>query len=548
MIRRWMQDTILDKWAYFDYKPSFLSVIPPTEIPSWIAEDDSRRLRAYAMIDAYVRNKSRIWLRAMGGVVAEDEKDRREYGDPELLVETALSSLLGTGWSVTTENAISGQDGAEPPAQAVAQQKWLEQWMKDERVFMKIIESETQSIKFGDSVFVLGWNPKKERVAINVHDPSFYFPEFDARDGGTEEFPKKVAICWEFEEERGERTEVFVRRIEWMLSGFEDDTENSEGETCWYRDGIWALESAVDGFRGSPLELLNEEAGEDGWTDLEIDFIPVVHMPNSISLQEHFGTSILANVFQLLDDIQSTDTDLQAAAATTGSPPIAVGGTMVSGTTYGPGTLISTGDGTAQLLDTSGSLDALLKLKDALLERLAVNSRTPESLLGRVKPNEVPSGIALTLSFTPHSGMIEKMRLVRDYKYQMLFRFAMRLHEANGGKLDFKIGENASMIKFGSYLPSDMQEAMTIVMNLYSAKVISLETAVQILVDRGYPIENWLQEIKRIEMRDLETAQGIATLTGNLELGAARLGIAAKDVVGFEDQEADPAEDGDPTV
>jgi len=253
---------------------------------------------------------------------------------------------------------------------------------------------------------------------------------------------------------------------------------------------------------------------------MNIDFIPVVHVPNTVSLQQHFGTSVLAPVMQILDDVQGTDTDLQAAAATTGTPPIAVTGRpgqTENQTSYGPGLIFYVGDGSATVLDTSQSLDALLKLKDALLERLSVNSRTPEALLGRVKPNEVPSGIAMTLSFAPHTGLINEMRLVRKEKYRLLFKFVLRMM----GKPDTVAVDWV----LGSFLPADRQEAMTMVVQLLGAKAISLETAVQLLAESGIPIDSWVNEIARIEARDVDTAMNLMSLTGDPNTGLSYLGL-----------------------
>jgi hypothetical protein len=233
---------------------------------------------------------------------------------------------------------------------------------------------------------------------------------------------------------------------------------------------------------------------------------------------------------------------MQAAAATTGTPPIAIQGADGTVANYGPGTVLHTGEGSATILDPSKSLDALIKLQEALLQRLAVNSRTPESLLGRVKPNEVPSGIALTLSFTPHSGMINKMRLVRDYKYRLLLKFVLRLAKANGVK-DLPEEEFETRLRFGSYLPSDLQEAMTIITQLLEAKAISLETAVQFLLDKGYPIKDVTEEIKNITKRDVESAQVVMTITGNPEIAAKMLDIDPKDVAAFDDEEKAEHED-----
>jgi hypothetical protein len=531
-------DTVLDRWANFDFKPVFHEMVAPVEIANWISNEDQRRLRAYSLLEAYVRNKSRIWLKSIftSEKQGPDISNRREYGDANVLVETTLSSLLGDNWNIVTKGAI-GEVKDIDKAGAEAQQQFVIEWADKEKFFLKVIESETQSIKFGDSVYVLGWDPKKGRVRCNVYDPCFYFPDFDAAEGGSEDFPEQVWIAWEYEEEVNGKTETFVKRMAWWLVHPEDETQEP---TCWYQNAVWTLESAVDDFSGQPVEWIQKDM------DLEIDFIPIVHVPNTVSLQDHFGESVLAPVLQIVDDMQATDTDLQAAAATTGSPPIAItgmGGDQ-SQTSYGPGTVLRTGDGNATLIDTSTSLDALLKLSDALLQRFAVNSRTPESLLGRVRPNEVPSGIALTLSFTPHKGLIEKMRLVRDYKYRLLFKFLLRLSKQNNAK-GFPEGEKEfeTMLKFGSFLPADKQEAMTTATQLYEAKVISLQTAVKIVQDAGYPVEDWIKEIELIDERDIEFAQAVLTITGNPEAAAKILGIDPADVAAFDAEEERDHED-----
>lgn len=535
-------DSLLDRWSNFDFKPKYNAYISPIVLPSWISDDETRRLRAYAMLDSYCKNKSRVWLSAGSPVDASPDDERREYGEAGLIVKTTLSSLTGDEWAVKVQGAIGQED-----ASAVEQQDLLESWMEQEQFGLKMIESETQSIKFGDSIYVVGWDESKQRPRLHVYDPSFYFPQFNLRslsvDGngrlpitgerpkaivsspGNEEFPEEVYLAWEFEEEtRPEHTESFVRKITWRLEPVANYTTayGSADKNCLYSDEIFTVEAATKNFEGEPYEVVTEP------TYLNIDFIPVVHVPNTVSLQDHYGESVLADVLQVIDDIQSVDTDLQAAASTTGTPPIAISG-FTGGEdnfSYGPGTVLKTGDGVATVIDTSKSLDALMKLKDALLERLAVNSRTPESLLGRVKPNEVPSGIALTLSFTPHSGMVKQMRLVRYHKYSLLFKFVMRMYKANG----MFAGDIADThLSFGSFLPADRQEAMNIVSRLLETKAISLETAVEILSEAGYPIEDWVQEIERIEQRDYEGAQSVMSITGNPDLAATMLGIPVEE-------------------
>jgi len=259
--------------------------------------------------------------------------------------------------------------------------------------------------------------------------------------------------------------------------------------------------------------------------DLGIDFIPVVHLPNTVAEDEHYGTSSLAPILQIIDDVQACETDLQAASATTGSPPISVKGIMTKNedgtiTGYGPGQWIESENG-AELLDTSRSLDALLKYEEALLDRMSVNGRIPNTLLGRIDPSKVPSGIVLTLSFQPHSNMIRHMRLVRSDKYDMVFRFVLRYYMLNDPDIAFV----QPHLAFGAYLPSDKQETSNIVWNLIANHAISLETGVALLVQAGYPIDDIQREVLRIMSQNFEGAKTVTEATGDMNAGRAMLGL-----------------------
>lgn len=542
---------ILDQWSYYDYKSTYQETAGPIETFNWAPEDDLRRLSGYVMLESYYRNAAREWLNKTADTEAKSK--RREYGDPNLLVQVALSSLLGNRQRIVTEGSI----GEEVP-QAVAQQKLLEAWDRLEKFQLKVVESERQSVKYGDSVYVLGWDSERQRPRLNVYDPGMYFPVFDPVNQGAEDFPLKIHIAYKFELETDDSTpvapkiEIFIRRITWELVRVAPVTYSWNTEptrwNCEYSDAVWRendINDKLDDFNISDVDYWLSGTGnpEDGSfvggpVLMDIDFIPVVHVPNTVNLQGHFGDSVLAPVLQILDDIVATDTDIQASSATTGSPPIAVSGVTTSGgviASYGPGTVFEVGEGSAEVIDTSAGLAALLDLKDALLERLSVNSRTPEALLGRVKPNEVPSGIALALGFAPHTSMVTEMRLVRSDKYDLLLKFVCRLYQANG-KFSGEI--LPSHLVMGSFLPADKAEVMTLVVQLITAKAVSLETAVQMLAEAGYPIEDWVMEIERIQSRDFASASELAALTGNPDRGLEYLGRPGLDTEEEQDFDA----------
>lgn len=521
----------LDPWTYFDYKPTFPDArgIKGNLAPSWVG-DHFRRISAYNLIEAYYRNAARWWL-DVTTVDQEDIDKRREYGDPYVIVQQVVASVIGEEQNLVVAGALG--PGPTTPA-AVTQQETLQQWMVDERFLLKMIEAERNAAKLGDAVYVIYDDPDEPRPHLRTYNPGVYFPVLDEEDRNG--WPRKIHIAWEFEKlDANLQKRRYVTRSTWELRDLPGEEVrnhpwNDEPSTvnCWYSKGTWRIDQVrqidqVDLF--TPENATWEVEDED----LDIDYIPVVHLPNTVAEEEHYGVSIFANVMQIFDDLISSDTDLQASSATTGSPPIAVSGASLPTddqgrvSSYGPGTVWQTGDGNATMIDTSTSLDALLKYVDSLIKRLSINIRLPESLMGRIKPSEVPSGITLALSFTPHASDIREKRLVRRDKYGLLYKFISRSYMKRGELDDIFPVE----LQFGSFLPSHKKEIVDLIVQCRSAKppVISLETAVRMLVEAGFPIEDAVEEVRRIEQNDFEGANELLNAVGEPNPSRARLGL-----------------------
>lgn len=551
-------EVLIDPWSFLDYKESFHK---PNQLggwmmPSWVG-DHKRRLTAYQVLEGYFRNAARNWLNT--SVSDETRKARREYGDPFMIVEAVLSSVLGDvvtvevdGVRQETEDLQGGAPDGEGdfvgPATLV--QDIVDEWIDRERFRVKMNDNERTSIKLGDQVYVLGWNNKSKRPRLRTFDPGFYFPVLDDWENDTD-WPKKVHIAWEYEKDVQGQKKKFLRRITWEMRPVEGRVAtlpwNAEAhdETCWMYELEWEVS---DDLRGTIEDLSSDRAT---WlideTNLEIDFVPVVHIPNTVSETDHYGLSSYVHLMQIFDDLQATDTDLQAASATTGTPPLSVRGTMSRGddkiTSYGPGTVFESENG-AELLDTSRALDALLKYKDGLQDRMSVNGRIPNTLIGRVDPEKVPSGIVLTLSFQPHSNMIRHMRLVREEKYNLLFKFIVRFFMLDGQIQTFF----QPRIKFGSYLPADKQEVAMMVQQLLSTHGISLETASTMMLQAGFPIDDVAAEVARIQAQNFEGAQALAEASGDINAARAVLGLPPIPVndLGNEDTGGDATTGGTP--
>lgn len=523
-----MQQYVNDMYAPLAHIPEMTNGNRPNWIATWVDAHDARRLTAYTVLGAYRNNTRRfhlpdsLWVKPTGphtGVELGNAsaENYREYGDTALLIDTARSLLLGSDQIPTL---------ADDAAEAFA--TWLDEWATKERLTQKLLEGEEHTIGDGDGVYALGWSTSKNRPVLRVIDPGFYFPA-PSPGGDVEEFPDTVHIAWEWQD--AETT--WIRRQTWTLVPLEQPTASRYGQprtfTCLYRSVDYDrhhLLNDIDVYspemaRQNHRRIVSTEGDADGWVDLLVDFVPVVHVPNDPATQRLFGRALPLRVAQILDDLANTDTDTSAASQAA-NPMMFVTGGSPAGLT--PGAALGLPDGgSAGFVDTSKNLDALLKFNDALLDRLSVNSRLAQAILGRVQPNDVPSGYALELGFHPARNLMSEMRTVRDEKYPLILKFAMRLAQAYGALPD---GETpAASIELGASLPADKPAAIDAVKELLPIHAISTATAVRILTEAGLPIDDAEKEVAAIQQEAFEAAVKLVEATGDVEAARSRLGL-----------------------
>lgn len=524
------EEIVFDAWSPMSFKRSLgtksqggTSWLAPT----WVG-NHARRLQAYKILQAYADNSARYFLQTTDQNRIDDH---REYGDAELIASQVLAALLGEEQHLVVpgaEDFDDSDDGENDPETVAAKgmQDWIRQWGDDERIWLKMIETERNATTLGDGVYTLGWSGEKGRPRLRVFDPGFYFPVLT--DGNEDDFPERVHIAWELEDDPDKPGIRQVRRITWELIDGESQSlswnDKPTDQHCLMSDATWTLDISdrrkVDDFTraGATFEQIEVDGAVVDFDriDLGLDFLPVIHMPNTVALLNHFGRSSLSIVLQILDDLANSDTDLQAASATTGNPVIALSGARMGdqSPTYRPGDVFEVGDGTMTVMDTSKSLDALIQYVEFLLKRLSVNSRLPEALLGRVNPSDVPSGLAIALTFGPLGSMIKQMRRVRDEKYPLLLKFVWRIATA-AGMANVPQEFVQPEVEFGSFLPSDENAAVAMVERLLVAKAISLETAVLVLINAGLPVEDAQEEVRRIQSRDFVGADQLLSATGD---------------------------------
>lgn len=525
---------LTDAWSWLNYKPVMASTVDgrphralaPEIQASWLPEDSIRRLAAYKLLATYDSNQAGE-LAALTGNEAAAE--RREFGDPSAFVDTALAHLLGKSQQIIVPGAEhAGDEDASPKAVAAAEvQQRLRDWAELELLPLRMQAAERKAVLLGDAVYLLAWDPAKGRVSLRTYDPGFYFPVMDD-DADPGDYPTRVHLAWEIPEDPRKGVKARVRRITFELGpittapGDRETTrrypwapDRPSHLTCYLSDAEWSIDDLRHGQRLDelPLDKAKFRTRRDGQVldrlDLLIDFIPVIHVSNTVDDGEHFGQSVLAKVMQALDELAETDTDSARASATTGAPIIGLAGARaeldrVTGRpkplAVQPGTIFQLADGgRMDVLDTSGQLAELRARVEEIRDRAAVNARLPAVSLGTVDPTDVPSGYALQISLGPLDSLVDSMRLARAHKYALLLKMVQRLHQA-GRAHGWPLGETLpARLVFGPHMPTDRQAILDEVVKGVGAGVFSLETGIRMLQDAGYPIGDAQQEVQRIQ-------------------------------------------------
>ncbi|MFG3193905.1 hypothetical protein [Streptomyces omiyaensis] len=589
-----LRELITDAWSWLDYKPAMADPRRPGRnawadlMSSWIPDEDLRRLAAYRLLAAYDSNQAGQLAELSG----DDDRggERRELGDASKIVDTALGYLLGSEQTISVPGAEHAGDEPSPEAAAArAVQERLRAWAEKELLPLRVQQAERNAILLGDGVYTLAWDPGKGRVLLRTWDPGLYFPEWpeDGEDGA--DFPTRVHLAWELPEDKRRGLKTRVRRITYELAPIgpasrraiakgggavreflydEDgapvlvagDQLDADGSTitrtypwapdrpspwtCYLTDAEWDLDDLThaDLLYDLPLHKATFRVRSDGEVldrlDLRCDFIPLVHITNSIpNSGEHWGKPTIATVLQGLDELSATDTDSSGASATTGSPIIGLSGARlpIDRATGQPlpvkvraGTVWQLNDnGSMDVLDTSAQLAELRARVDHLIDRVAANSRLTAAGLGTLDPTALPSGYALQLALGPLDSLVAAMRLARNHKYAVLLRMVQRLHQA-GHAEGWPAGESVpARLMWGPHTPTDRAAVLDEVVKGVGAGVLSAETDVKMLIDAGYPIGNAQDEIVRIQSRAFEAAVRLADATGDNTAVRGYLGLPA---------------------
>ncbi|GGS96167.1 hypothetical protein [Streptomyces violaceus] len=584
---------VIDAWSWLNYKPLYSDNLGmpnrrafPEAHATWVPAADERRLAAYKMLTAYDNNQVAELTAFRDG---EEARERREFGDPSMFVDTITSHVLGEEQTITVPGAENaGSDQTTPEAETAERiQTLLREWADEELLPMRLLQTERQAVRLGDGVYLLHWDADKQRVRVKTYDPGFYFPIIDEDSDGSD-FPDRVHFAWELPEDKARRLPARLRRITYHLDWIrprtangvdrtgrplratvmtepteeqaaqpvlgQGDTLDANGsitrlypwsekpsyKTVYLTDATWELgdlKGPVD-VDSLPMDKAHYATNGQGEVldhlDLYQDFIPVIHVPNTVPEPgEHWGQSSLAKVLQVFDELSGSDTDSSRASATTGSPILAISGKALNSQqqyTAGPGMVFTLGEGgSITSVETSGNLAELRNHRKDLRDQAAATARIPAVALGTGDPAQFTSGYQLELALGPLDSLISGMRLARDHADRLLPKFVQRLFLAGQHPDWAGLPVLPAKLMRGAYTPTDKAAVLEEVVSARQAKLISLETAIRRLQDIGWPIEDAEDEIKRIDARSFEDARNLADALGNPDEVASFLGRQAPD-------------------
>lgn len=467
----------------------------------WIPVGETRRLTAYNILAAYATGTA--WQ------LTPNLDQLREYGEPALLIEQTVSAVMGDSQEIQSPNE---------DVQAA-----LRDWATHDNFLLTLLEAERKTTTLGDAVYLI--EAGETRPHVSVIDPGFYFPVYD--DDSRAQYPTKVHLGWEYTDSEGKawikRTTYELKPVPPYSVPWADKPATLE---CFVTEAKWRAGGAsLNLAPRNAIYSVNSQGQEVKDLPMGIDFIPVIHLPNTVTGVEHYGTSILTPLIQLLDDLYHTDTDATAAAATTGTPMLAISDPAALPATSNraplvvkPGAIFNLNKGgTVTAINTAPQLAEIRNRQKDLLARLSRNARIPEVALGATQSTQ--SGVALQIQYSPLNALVRSLRLARAPKYGLLLKFLQRFLMLQGV---LKTTAPAQLV-FGAFMPKDQETVVKTVTEAVTGKIMTIETGIKMLEAAGIPVTD--DEAETLKSRDYAGAIALVEATGDTKAARNMLGI-----------------------
>lgn len=507
----------------------------------WVPPEHVDRLRQYEIFRALHENRFGALLKSK-----EAAKKLRGYGDYALIVETSRDALLGDRIDIEVPGAAD-----EANAAAVARKKLLDGWAERERWASKLYRCETDAAAVGDCVYEL--RADGSRLRLRAHDPEVFLPVWENAEG---EF-NDAYLAWEepntgqylagdvanLRDLRSRDGEIVLYRRHYetmtmqeaIAAGVEVVGARDRELVCVVTAAWFRIEEGrgeqPQGWRR--LQQLGFELDDDGEPieriDTGFDTPPLFYVPNREATGQPWGLPEGDVVLQTLLDAAQDQTDLKENTFHNAfpvmydeNPPVGAlprpgqpgQPATKSEEKYKPGVIYN--GRKLGAVDMSKGNELLLGHEKFLIDKALSNSRTTMIAAGKMEVGDIPSGIALLIAMLPLFAKTLPKRQTRKDKLGMMLKHVIRWHREFGNAADFFgaddereqnrdaawpagiFDDETAYPSFGSILPIDKKQVSEIVTALLSANAISDETAVTMLVDAGFPIDDAKEEVARL--------------------------------------------------
>jgi hypothetical protein len=474
-----------------------LSRTPEPEVPALGADPDalavklemnSPRIQRYNTYLAYYNNE----------VVPEQENEFPLHINYTRKICDLHNSYLWGQWKrdIVNFQVMPLDDSEAGAARAQGIEERLYQVWRDSHHNRILFEAGLNGAILGDSVLKVHWDALAGRTVVENIDPYCFFPRWYSSDQRT---LKRVLIAYYID-----RADALD---EYGIAGNPQWVGNYQNTRALYRE-IWTPEEKLHYIDDIPLTALS---GENPY-----GFIPFVHIGNVPAGNEFWGSSDIADVLGVHDEINRKLAD-QGDIINYHAHPIIVAVNPAGDVRLlevGPDKVweakdVGTRKADYHFLEWRGNQPAVKEHMDRLFQVLQDTSGIPDVAYGRFKGTQ-QSGLALQIEMLPVTQRAIWKRLLWDDGLRRVNRLILELEGRYGG-LDVRgVVEGGREVRayegipvWAPILPRDRSALVNENVNLVVNRLRSL---VEALEDLGE--ENPKEERERI-FEDLKELAGL---------------------------------------
>lgn len=460
--------------------------------PNWVPSYERDRIAAYQVYEEMFWNHPGTFQ-----VITRGSDEEPIYIPTARIIVNTLARYSGKGLRILANPAYG------TPAEQLAMIQALDPFLAREAVLPRFTGSKKMALIQGDSVWHVVAQPGKApgtRISLKRIDPAAYFPV--PEEYLEEGVYRRVHIAEQWVDPEDD-SKVFVEKLTY------EQMENPDGSpgAIWREAGLYETEGwAGDGDRG-PVLVENILAREQ--LDARITTIPVYHFKNSLLDDSEYGNSAVRGLVRIMAAVNQSLSDEDMALALEG---------LGVYTTESGSPIDEDGEDTDWWISPGRVLENVKNFRrvegvrsvqpfgdhiQRLTNFLFRAADVTEAAMGEIDQQTAESGIARMLKLAP---TIEAAREINDAWKAGLTQLFFDLHSWFQVYEGISWGGAVPTISFADPFPVDRAAAIKEIVELVTAKVMSVATAIERLTELG--VQFAADEINRLAgQADAEAAR-----------------------------------------